>query len=216
MPVSLKVNTVIPVAWVGALFGKVIHQMILINSAHVYFVMVRIDEILGLALVIAASSSLIGSKKGYSYQKQSIPITSKQFYKPQLDFNLKAISTINDARTKLLSIRGRDQEIRSKIIQQEKQRTQYQVDYLQTQKKQAGALLSQLQKIESLGAMYESYSPRMAANIVNKTGISPIDQTAIARGKQANIVIPKIDELIRSLDLGILSARKSFESLESL
>ena len=90
------------------------------------------------------------------------------------------------------------------------------MDYLQTQKKQAGALLSQLQAIEDRGAMYESYSPRMAARIANRTGRSPIDKQAIEQGKIARANIGKIDELIQIFDQGILSARKSFESLKSL
>jgi len=175
--------------------------------------MVRIDEILGLALVIAAGSSIIGSKKGYSYQKESLPITSEQFYKPRLDFNLQSIASIKDAQTRLLSL---GEKIKSQTIAQEKQKTEYQVDYLQTQKKQAGSLLSQLQKIERLGAMFESYSPRVRGITIGRTGIDPVDQSAIKRGKQASKGISKISELIKNLDLGILGARKSFESLKSL
>ena len=188
--------------------------MRLINSGDVYSVMVRIDELLGLALVIALGSPLVRSKKGGSYSLQNLPVSPpEQFYKPRLDFNLQSIASIKDARTRLLSL---GEKIKSQTIAQEKQKTEYQVDYLQTQKKQAGALLSQLQAIADRGAMYESYSPRMAARIANRTGRSPIDKQAIEQGKIASANIGKIDELIQIFDQGILKARQSFESLKSL
>ena len=175
--------------------------------------MVRIDEILGLALVIAVGSTLIGSKKGYSYQKENLSITTNQFYKPQLDFNLQSIASIKDARTRLLSL---GDKIKSITLDQEKQKTQYQVDYLQTRKKEAGAILSQLQKIKDIGSMFERYSPRVRGITIRKTGIDPVDQSAIEKGKKASQEIIKIDEIIKNLDFGIISAQKSFQSLQTL
>ena len=174
--------------------------------------MVSLNDLVGLGIVIIGSSLLLNQRKTYSLK--SLPISSpEEFYKPRLDFNLSSIAAIENAQTRLTVLGKRIKDI---TLDQEKQKRDYQVNYLETQKRQAGALLSQLQKIERLGSMFQSFSPRIRGLTLRKKGYDPVDQQAIERGKKASQEILKIDQLKKSYDQGILKAQKQYSNLETL
>jgi hypothetical protein len=169
--------------------------------------MVGINDLLGLSLLVIASSTILkpGRNIPYSYNLSQSPIT-ENFYKTRQNINFQAIKNITSAQDKL-------QDIRSQTLQQEKFKTEAKINILESEKNKAGALLSQLQKFVQLGYKQESYSPRLRRKFGNLT---PEVEATIQRGKQALEFIPGIKNIINTLDQNILKLNKSYSSLESI
>ena len=174
--------------------------------------MVRINDILGITFLVIASSALF-SRNGDSYTLQNLQTTPRQFYKVQTDFNLENIARIENARERLTSL---SDIVRSKTLSFERQKTDEKIGLWSAKKAEAGALLSQLNKIVQEGVKWESYSPRVRGIIKRKRGYDPVDVEAIARGKKAGPIIPNIESLINTIDQNILKLNKSYSSLESI
>jgi len=172
--------------------------------------MVGINDLLLGSLIVIASSSLI-KRNGdipYSYQLANLPIT-KSFYQARQAINFEAVQDITDAQDRL-------QNIRSQTLQQEKFKTEAQVNILQAEKGKTSALLSQLQKFVQLGRGQETFSPRVRGIIMRKRGYDPVDYEAIERGKQASAIIPQITNIYKKLDENISSLRNRYSSLEAI
>jgi len=172
--------------------------------------MVGINDLLGLSLLVIASSTLLkpGGNIPYSYELSKSPITSG-FYKARENINFEAIESITAAQDKL-------QDIRSQTLQQEKFKTEAKINILQAEKSKAGALLSQLSKFVQTGYSQQTFSPRVRGIIMSKKGYDPVDYTAIERGKKASGFIPEIQNIINTLDQNILSLRNRYSSLEAI
>ena len=172
--------------------------------------MVGINDLLGLSLLVIASSSLLkpGGNIPHSYQLSQSPIT-ENFYKARQNINFEAIQNITSAQDKL-------QDIRSQTLQQEKFKTEAKINILQAEKSKAGALLSQLSKFVQTGISHQTYSPRVRGIIMNKRGYDPVKPELIERGKKASGFIPGIQNIINTLDQNILKLNKSYSSLESI
>ena len=175
--------------------------------------MVRIDDVLGLSLLVIASSTLLKSSNGDPYSLKKLQTTPRQFYKVQTDFNLENIARIENARERLISL---SDTVRSKTLSLEKQKVEQQKALLQSSKSEYGALLSQLEKLVRSGQQMESYSPRIRGIIMRKKGYDPVDYEAIERGKKAGGFIPGIQNIINTIDQNILKLNKSYSSLESI
>jgi hypothetical protein len=190
--------------------------------------MVRINDLLVLGTVIIAGSIL---KKGYSDPQTSFiqkgiinqQSQAKQTTKTTLGFlskiddiynvkdniNFQAIQDITTAQDKL-------QQIRSQTLAQEKKKTEFQIDYLQSQKQKSNVIISQLKKIIDVGMGYETYSPRVRSIIMRKKGYDPIDYGAIERGKQAQSSTQKITSFIQNLENRITGIKSDYKKLESI
>ncbi len=169
--------------------------------------MVGINDLLGLSLLVIASSTILksGGNIPYSYQLAQSPTTEK-FYKARQNINFEAIQNITSAQDKL-------QDIRSQTLQQEKFKTEAKINILQAEQGKASQLISQLQKFVQLGYKQETYSPRLRRKFGNLT---PEVEATIQRGKQAKAIIPQVTNIFQKLDENISSLRNRYSSLESI
>ena len=168
--------------------------------------MVRIDEIT-FGLILLGTSFLLANNRD-SYTLEKTPIT-QQFYEARKERNFEAIQNITNVQDKL-------QNIRSQTLQQEKFKTEKQIDILQSLKDEQGVLLSQLQKIEQIGQRMQGYSPRIRGITIRKKGYDPVNPDAIEAGKKASEQIKTVFSNISKIDLGILSLQKRFQNLKSI
>ena len=191
--------------------------------------MVRINDLLVVGAVIVASSIVL--KRGYSdpqtafIQKgiinqqlkaqqttqNTLGFLSKidDIYNVRDNINFQAIQDITTAQDKL-------QQIRSQTLAQEKQKAEFQIDYLQTQKQKSNVLISQLKKIIDVGVGYQTYSPRVRGIIMRKKGYDPIDYKAIQRGQQAQTATQKITSFIQDLENRITGIKSDYKKLEAI
>ena len=170
--------------------------------------MVRIDEVLGISLLVIASSALFSKNRG-SYSLQNQNISAREFYRPQIDFNLENIATIENAKQRLESIR-------SKTLSFEKQKTEQQKSLLQATKSEYGSLISSLESLVRQGQKASGFSPRVRKIIISKRGYDPVDPLVIERGKKAGGLIKEFQNVINKIDQNILKLNKSYSSLESI
>lgn len=171
--------------------------------------MVRINDILGISLLVIIAGSTLLSKNRGSYQLQNQQITPRQFYKPQIDFNLKNIATIENAKQRLESIR-------TKTLSFEKQKTEQQKSLLQATKSEYGSLISSLENLVREGQKASGFSPRVRKIVISKRGYDPVDPLDIERGKKAGNLIKEFQNVINKIDQNILKLNKSYSSLESI
>ena len=169
--------------------------------------MVGINDLLLGALIVITGSTLI-KKVSSIPSKEGLPI-SDQIYQTRQKVNFQALQDITTAQDKL-------QNIRSQTLQQEKFKTGFQIDALQTAKSQAGGLLSQLAKVIDQGASAARYSPRVRGIILGKYGYDPVDYEAIKQGQEASKQVPLINEFIKKIDQNIINLNKSYTTLEGI
>jgi len=169
--------------------------------------MVGINDLLFGALIIITGSTLI-KKVSSLPSKEGLPI-SDQIYQTRQKVNFQALQDITSAQDKL-------QNIRSQTLQQEKFKTDFQIDALQTAKSQAGGLLSQLAKVIDQGESAARYSQRVRGIVIGKYGYDPMDFEAIKRGQEASKQVPLINEFIKKIDQNIINLNQSYAALESI
>jgi len=198
--------------------------------------MVRINDLLVLGTVILASSILFKKRysdpevtfieKGIINQQARAQETIQQtlgslsqidnIYKQKDSISFQAIQDVTTAQDKLQQIRSQLQQIRSQTLAQEKQKTDIQIDYLQTQKQKSNVIISQLKKVIDIGKGEQTYSPRVRGIIMRTKGYDPVDYGAIERGKQAQSSTQSIQSFIKNLDSRISNLKSSFQSLTSI
>ncbi len=175
--------------------------------------MVRINEILGLSLLVIASSTLLKSRNGDPYSLKNLQVSPKEFYEVKTDFNLENIARIQDSGVRLTTLSS---AIRDQTLKLEKQKAEQKLSILGSKKAEAGALLSQLSKFVQTGYSQQTYSPRVRSIIMRKKGYDPVDYEAIERGKKAGGFIPGIQNIINTIDQNILKIKSDYSSLESI
>ena len=147
--------------------------------------MVGINDLLFGALIVITGSTLI-KKVSSIPSKEGLPIAD-QIYQTRQKVNFQALQDITTAQDKL-------QNIRSQTLQQEKFKTGFQLDALQT----------------------ANSSPRVRGIILGKYGYDPVDYDAIKQGQEASKQVPLINEFIKKIDQNIINLNKSYTTLEGI
>lgn len=175
--------------------------------------MVRINDILGLSLLVIASSTLLKSRNGDPYSLKNLQVSPKEFYQVKTDFNLENIARIQDSRERLTALSS---AVRDQTLKFERQKADQKLSIWGSKKAEAGALLSQLEKFVQTGYKHETYSPRVRALIGKRRGYDPVKPELIERGKKARGFIPGIENIINTIDQNILKIKSNYSSLESI